>query len=1087
MGEDSRNDVTRGLIRAGIFDVTGAQARLRDVERLFGSAAPEPPSADTRGDMRHRERPEICDIVLGALQNVPDPDTALTAYVELAESLTRDAAQDADAAELRALISPYHDAFARLMTLLGSSEVMGRMMMTRHPMVHAVVNDDDFASRAWDARRRREALMNAVSAEEVSVAEDGQPLVASVWVSALSTDDAATRLRREYYRQLAAIMAWDVTSEPVTVQPRISDALSDLAQAALDAALAIAYKSVPDSQKCRFSVIGMGKLGAHELNYVSDVDLIYVVEPNIVADSSGVEHNSTAQSHAVEPAVPLQSLLKIGTKLGVALQNVCSNVLPGVAEPPLWEIDGALRPEGKDGQLVRRLKSHEEYYKSWAKNWEFQALLKARCVAGDREIGARYERMAAGFVWQASTRENFVFDCQQMRKRVEKLIPMPLRDREIKLGRGGLRDVEFTVQMLQLVHGRTDDTLHAAGTLRALLALSEGGYVSRPQATKLGNDYRFERVLEHRAQMWSLRRTHLFPDLGDASAGGLDSNRVIHDGELSSNPELRRLSRVFGLLPDALVERFDATRREVRRLHLDIYYRPMLPQIAQLSADAIALTGSAAVERFASIGFEDPDAAIRHVGHLTEGISRSAKINRVILPAMLQWLGEGQNPDMGLLTLRKLEETFGQDSEYLGFLRDSLSAGRRLCRVVSNSRYLADALTKSVESVTWLGDDERLAPRSRESLDIQANLSLRRFAESLPEFATSVRALRRHEIERIGLAWINGVTKSSQALRAMTDVYDAMFDVALRWGVQKRAGSEDGEAPARLAIIAMGRYGGREVNFSSDADIMVMFEKTPGSEEARAAAFARDVLDDVRAILGGPVSTEPSIDLDFDLRPEGKNGPLLRSYDSYREYYGHWASTWEHQALLRARCAAGDQDLGRRFLEEVVDPLRYPTHPLEPRQIQEIRKLKARMEAERLPRGVRRERHLKLGKGGLSDVEWTIQSLQLRHAGHNEKLRTVSTIEALTVLREAGLLTAEDAESLSTAWKFTTDARNANFLWQGRADRADVLPDDTYSLGGISACMRRGAHRGQEFENDLMTAMRHCREVTERVFYNYDE
>jgi glutamate-ammonia-ligase adenylyltransferase len=777
----------------------------------------------------------------------------------------------------------------------------------------------------------------------------------------------------------------------------------------------------------------------------------------------------------------VQQLLKVGTKLATTLQKVCSSVVPGVAEPSLWEIDGALRPEGRDGQLVRRLASHEEYYKSWAKNWEFQALLKARCVAGDRELGAAYEQMASGFVWQASTRENFVFDCQQMRKRVEKHIPIPLRDREIKLGRGGLRDVEFTVQMLQLVHGRTDETLRTSATLKALQALSEGGYVSRPQAVQLGDDYRFERVLEHRAQMWALRRTHLFPDLGSGSVGGMESSRVISDEALGSNAELRRLARAFGLLPAELVERFDATRREVRRLHLDIYYRPMLPQIAQLSADDIALTGAAALERFASIGFADPDAAIRHVGHLTEGISRSAKINRVILPTMLQWLGEGQNPDMGLLTLRKLEESFGQDSEYLGFLRDSLSAGRRLCRVVSNSRYLADALTKSVESITWLGDDERLSPRSRESLEVQCNLALRRFASSRSEFATSIRALRRHEIERIGLGWINGVIKSSAALRAMTDVYDALLDVSLRWASEFQ--SVEVRPACTVAIIAMGRYGGREVNFSSDADIMVMYEKVEDSDDQEAGIFARKVLDDVRAILSGPISSEPGIDLDFDLRPEGKNGPLLRSFDSYREYYRHWASTWEYQALLRARFAAGDQQLGERFLTEVANPLRYPTQDLDHKQIQEIRKLKARMEAERLPRGVRRERHLKLGKGGLSDVEWTIQFLQLRHAGHNEKLQTVSTIDALAELQRSGLMSDEDARSLSEAWKFTTDARNANFLWQGRADHADVLPDDTYSLGGISACMRHGAHRGQEFENELLGAMRHCREVVDREFF----
>ena len=1068
--EDSRSDITRGLIRAGIFDISAAQENMRALQHAFAPA-------------------QIDSLILETLQFVPDPDVALKAYTELVRALgmcSENAGNTGDAdttvlglpksrlSHVFADIAPAAAHFPRLLMLLGSSEEMGRLMMTRLPMVEAVIDDEAFASHEWTLEQRQEHLLHAVSAQKIG----------KQWVAQLPFEEATTGLRREYYRQLAAIMAYDVASEPESVQPEISGALSDIAQASLEAGLAVAYSRVRDSQLCRFSVIGMGKLGAHELNYVSDVDLIYVVEPVDTANAG------EAAGSGGDGAIALQKLLKIGTKIGIALQKVCSAVIPGVSEPTLWQIDGALRPEGKDGQLVRRLASHEEYYKSWAKNWEFQALLKARCVAGDSELGAAYERMASSFVWQASTRENFVFDCQQMRRRVEKLIPPELKDREIKLGRGGLRDVEFTVQMLQLVHGRMDESLRTSSTLEALEALSVGGYVSRGQAEQLGADYRFERVLEHRAQMWGLRRTHLFPDLGEGSSGGLESSRVIKEGSLEELPELRRLARVFKLRPAELVMKFDATRSEVRRLHLDIYYRPMLPQIAQLSEDDIALSGEAARDRFESIGFADPDAAIRHVEHLTEGISRSAKINRVILPTMLQWLGEGQNPDMGLLTLRKLEESFGQDSEYLGFLRDSLSAGRRLCRVVANSRYLADALTKSVESVTWLGDDARLCPRTRESLDIQANLSLRRFADLTAEFATSIRAMRRHEIERIGLAWMTGIVKSSQALRAMTDVYDALIEVSLKWAVNHQLSlvQSSSEPPATLAILAMGRYGGREVNFSSDADIVVIYEATPrATSDKQAAQFAKNVLDDVRTILSGPISMEPSIDLDFDLRPEGKNGPLLRTFDFYREYYQKWASTWEYQALLRARFAAGDEELGTRFLVQVADPVRYPTKDLEPRQIQEIRKLKARMEAERLPRGVRRDRHLKLGKGGLSDVEWTVQFLQLRHSGHNEKLRTVSTVEALRELASSGIIEDSDAESLEEAWKITTDARNANFLWQGRADHADVLPDDSYSLGGISACMHQGAHRGQEFENELLSVMRHCREVMSRLFYGSEE
>lgn len=321
--------------------------------------------------------------------------------------------------------------------------------------------------------------------------------------------------------------------------------------------------------------------------------------------------------------------------------------------------------------------------------------------------------MTRPMVWSASKRKNFVYDCQQMRKRVEDLIAPALKDREIKLGRGGLRDVEFTVQMLQLVHGRTDESLRTSATLESLRRLSEGGYVSRKQAAKLARDYSFERVMEHRQQMWALKRTHLFPDLGDGSVGGLEKKRDVNVEKLSQNPELRRLARAFGLHAEELVAKYDETRREVRRLHMDIYYRPMLP-IAALNGEDFSLAPQVAYERFASIGFADPEAAMRHVAVLTAGVSRASKINRILLPAVLQWLGQGQNPDMGLLNWRKLEERFGTDSEYLGFLRDSNSAAQRLCHVLSNSRFLGDALNKSVESVTWLGDDDALVARSRE-------------------------------------------------------------------------------------------------------------------------------------------------------------------------------------------------------------------------------------------------------------------------------------------------------------------------------------------------------------------------------------
>ena len=992
--------------------------------------------------------------VLKALAEACDPDGALANLVSITNAV-QSQGRDFDR------MVPDAAAFERLITVLGVSDELGKLMRFRPELVEAA-STDACNSHLYTREQRRAHVLKAVGA-------DPGDLAAPVATKELA--DAATALRGTYRRQLAAIMAQDATAaDPCAIQPTISRGLSDLADAALEGALAIARHEVKGSEHVRFVIIGMGKLGAQELNYVSDVDLIYAVEP-------------------ADKEIGRQELLRTGTKMATTLQRVCQSIIMGVAEPTLWQIDGGLRPEGKDGPLVRTIESHEGYYQQWAENWEFQALLKARPVAGDPELGRQYMEMTRPFVWTASKRDNFVYDCQQMRKRVEDLIPAPLKDREIKLGRGGLRDVEFTVQMLQLVHGRSDETLRTRSTLESLARLAEGGYVSRKQAARLSADYRFERVLEHRQQMWGLKRTHLFPDLGaTANLGGLERKRDVDVDELNQNQELRRVARAFRMHPEELVERYDETRREVRHLHLDIYYRPMLPVSAQLEDDQIDLSKTAAQERFSSIGFGDPDAAMRHVAALTAGIGRAAKINRIILPAVLEWLGQGQNPDMGLLNWRKLEEHFGTESEYLGFLRDSNSAAQRLCHVLSNSRFLGDALNKSVESISWLGNDDDLKARTREALDVQTHSSLERFGTSINEFANSMRAMRRHEIERIGLAWMSGVMTDDASLKAMTDVYDAIIDASLTWAIRHRT-AEFGvdRAPAGIAVIAMGRYGGREVNFSSDADAILIYRPADDAGDAEANAFAKKVVEDLRNILQGPTTLEPKIELDLDLRPEGKNGPIVRSYASCEEYYESWASTWERQALLRARYAAGDAELARDFLINIADPLRYPTTPLTDTEVQDIRRLKARMEAERLPRGVRRERHLKLGKGGLSDVEWTVQLLQLQHAGDIRDLRVNGTLEALEVLEAKKLISAVDAIQLRKAWTLCTAARNGNYLWSGRANQADILPDDIYSLGGIAVYLGYGAHRGQHFENDLLGVMRKCRDVCQRLFYGQIE
>ena len=1002
------------------------------------------------------------ETLLRSALTVEDPDSALLSLQDLSEAYPE------IINNISTSNSQVSDSLTSLMQVLGASNALAMLMRTRPNLIKAAANDPNHLF-AMTREERVKDLLEAIQAYTATVVSSESSDSNTIYLTSLGFAQAVSALRARYREHVAAIMAADLASaDPVEVQPDISRKLSDAADAVLEAALSISRGQVTGSSACRFAIIAMGKLGAQEINYVSDIDLIYVVEP---ADLSNKQNQDAA--------------LRVGVSMAMVLQKVCQSVVMGSVEPPLWQIDTALRPEGKDGPLVRRLDSHREYYEKWASSWEFQALLKSRPAAGDTDLGKAYRDMVEPFIWKASGREHFVADCQHMRQRVESLIPASQRDLNMKLGRGGLRDVEFTVQMLQLVHGSEDESLRVRDTISALQALAQGGYVSRSQAALLAEHYRFERVLEHRQQMWSMHRTHLFPDLGAQGNGGLDRARTISTEQLNNNEQICRLARAVRLRPEELVARFDKARREIRHLHKDIYYRPMLPINAQTDADPIVLSPEAARARFASIGFADARAAQLHVEALTEGLSRAAKIHRILLPAVLKWLGDGQNPDMGLLAWRRLAERFGGKNTYLGFLRDSPSAAQRLCHVLADSRYLGDAMMQSMQSITWLGDDEALSARDRASLDMQTSAMVARYASNIADFAQSLRALRRQEIERVALAWMCGLIDDDTSMFAMSDVFDAILDATLQWSMREAVSVMNLNAPqAEIAIIALGRYGGKEVNFCSDADIMVIYKPVGEVCDLNAAhRFAQKTVDILRNILQGPLTLEPKIMVDLDLRPEGKDGPLVRSLESCENYYRQWSSTWEHQALLRARFAAGSKELADALLDGVVNELRYAANPLSDSQLAEIRKLKARMEAERLPRGVSRDRHLKLGRGGLSDVEWTVQLMQLQYASKHESLRVVGTMQALKALQSEHFISDEDAEVLSRCWHMCSAVRNANFLWSGSMARADIIPTDSYSLGGIATYLGYEPNQGRVFENDLLATMRQCREIMSRLFY----
>jgi glutamate-ammonia-ligase adenylyltransferase len=960
---------------------------------------------------------EAADPLLPVLARTGDPDQALLGLVRLAEAA-------ADGRALLSAVAADENTAVRLLSVLGASTALADHLV-RHPDQWEELTEPTLDSTRAAAFAVRADLLRAVGADPAD------PAPVATLADAAAVDALRVEYRRILLRLASRDLAHDVGVDDVAAE------LSDLAAGTLEAALAVARSRVGEAAAdTRLAVIAMGKCGGHELNYVSDVDVVYVFEPADGADEAAAA--------------------RVAAQLAGHLMQVCSE---HTREGTIWPVDAALRPEGKAGPLVRTLASHQGYYERWAKTWEFQALLKARPVAGDLGLGHEYAEMIGPMVWRAAEREGFVEDVQAMRRKVVEHLPAREADRQLKLGPGGLRDVEFAVQLLQLVHGRADERIRAPATLSALAELTEGGYVGREDGEALHDAYSFLRQLEHRIQLHQLRRTHVVPE--DEAA-------------------LRRLGRSMGFTREpveALDKAWQHHRREVRRLHEKLFYRPLLGAVARIAGTEARLTPEAAGDRLAALGYADPKGALRHLEALTSGVSRSSDIQRTLLPVMLEWFADAPDPDAGLFGFRRISESLGGTPWYLKTLRDEGQVAERLARLLATSRYATDLLEREPQGVRMLGED--LTPLASEPLTTEMVATAGR-QDDPGDAVRAIRAIRRRELFRIAVGDLFGETEVADVgagLSRLTDAtLEATLDVAGR-AVRKQRGLD--EAPTRMAIVAMGRYGGIELSYGSDADVLFVHDPHEGADPQEASTYAHAVANELRRLLLLP-GDDPALQVDADLRPEGKQGPLVRTLDSYASYYAKWSKMWEAQALLRAEAVVGDEELRRRFTE-LIDPLRYPAEGLTRDDVVEIRRIKARVDEERLPRGADRNTHLKLGRGGLADIEWTVQLLQLRHAGEVEGLRTPRTLGALAAAAEAGLIEQEDAEWLAHGWRTVSRVRNAVTLVRGRP--GDHLPRDVREKAAVASVMGYPPGASAELVNDYLRHTRRTRAVVDRVFW----
>ena len=786
----------------------------------------------------------------------------------------------------------------------------------------------------------------------------------------------------------------------------VGAALAALAEDVLQGAVALAEVSGT------LSVIGMGKLGGDELNYASDVDVIFVSEPG--ADDRGA-----------------RSVLEIAGRA--------------------FRVDADLRPEGRAGPLTRTLEGYRAYWGRWASAWEFQALLKARAVAGDTELGLRFQRAAEEQVWSHAFSADELAEMRAMKARAEQLVAKRgFEGREIKRGAGGIRDIEFAVQLLQLVHGRIDPGIRERSTLGALRQLSGAGYIAAEDATALTESYGFLRTLEHRLQLVEEEQVHAVPVEPIAR---------------------RRIALVMGFRDDAgasATARFDEAlrrcQRDVRAIHERLFFRPLLeafsvvPDTAERATPAMPMSSEDVEVRLAAFGFRDAARTRAAVRELAGGLTRRSRLMAQLLPLLLDWLSLTPDPDLGLLGLRNLVVNPHTRALLVATFRDSPEAARRICLLLGSSRSLAEALAHNPELIAATLDDRALAPTARDSLVVEAAERMHRDGDAAWRRSQLVR-MRQDQLVRIAARDLLDLDDVGATGRALTGLNEALVEAAL--------GALD--PPMPFTVVGLGRFGGAEMAYASDLDVVLVFEDAAAAEgEAVAEALVQ--------LVHGPAPAGRVATLDLGLRPEGGQGRLARDLHGYESYFARWAQTWERQALLRARVVAGDRTLGEHFSALVSRFVWEP--PITDDEVAAIRRMKARVERERISAREDPQFHLKLGRGSLSDVEWTVQLLQLLH-----RVPGAGTLSTLHELAVRGALAPSDAQALQDSYVFCERTRNRWHLvgaLPGGAAPGDSLPGDAPALSRLARSLGTTPSR---LRDDYRRVTRRARRVVERTFY----
>ena len=999
---------------------------------------------------------ELLPGLLAACSGAADPDMALTNCERFMSAL-------GDVPAFLSLFRTKPDILLSLITVFGASRFLSTFLVVFADESLLLLTDPGFLAY----RNNKEPLAKRLTALTKSTADD----------------KSFFRVLRLFRKQeMLRIGLRDLLGK-AELRETVAD-LSDLAEVCLqrayeraDAGLRSRYGKPlierPDSKhiSAEFAVIAMGKLGGRELNFSSDVDLMYVYTAD--GETEGV---LSPDGNVTNRITNHQYFIKLSEKLSAAIGEKTEDGF-------VFRVDLRLRPEGQRGPLAQSLGGYEIYYESWGQTWERSALVKARPVAGDAALGREFMERITPFVYRKYLDYGAIAEIGDMKQMINKDVEQKGKTHcDVKLGYGGIREIEFVIQALQLMYAGRDRSLRERNALKALHILSQKGLITYQEHAELAKAYVFLRTVEHRIQILDDLQTQTIP---------------------SDERERRTLARRTGYRErgkeaEALLRDYAGHTRKVRNIYDDLFAFSEEEKVSEKADEDYGLLLDPETSEQDSVAslknheFRDPGKAYRNLLLLREGSAfvhqtpRSRKLFNEIFPSLFREIVSSPDPDMALNHLESFLAAQGSWETFQSLVKLDTSAARVLIAVFANSEYLSRMLVGRPALLQNLLESRKAYGIGTYALFARELAEALDRASGISEKLDTLRRFKHQEEVRIGMADLLSNLNLIAVSRDLSKLAEVCLEAAL-----KLANSETGRRYGThgplsgLAVIGAGKLGGRELSYGSDLDILFVFKEDlapPPPPGLTVFEYFSKVAEKTISYLSALTREGFAFRMDTRLRPTGSKGPLVQSIDAFKSYYFTQAETWERQALLRARPVAGDRAVGADFCGAIRD-LVYQDADKES-LAEDIRIMRRRMEEE-VGKESGKQYNIKQGVGGLVDIEFLVQYLQLLHGKKHRWLRMPGTYNALRALRRLRLLKEGECSTLLNAYLFLRQLESRMRIVSNQAtSELSRDPAKLWSLARRMGYLDDGLLAGQKLLLEYEGLSRRVRELFVQILGN---